>query len=217
MFDLSSYEPVENRIRSFFDKWPSGRIITDLVESSNEKFIVKAFIYRETTDTLPASTGYAEEKVGSSPVNRNSALENCETSAVGRALANLNFAPKGARPSREEMTKVASSESKPLVIAGGPMARAKATEKQVTFAKSMIKEIASTLEFDIQQVEKWACETYSVNSIEELSMKQISHMIADMQNHKKQGVSSDFYNFVRSKKGPDYDPWATPAESKESV
>lgn len=217
MFDLSNYEPVENRIRSFFEKFENGRIITDLIESTNEKFIVKAFIYRDASDNLPASTGYAEERVGSSPVNRNSALENCETSAIGRALANLNFAPKGARPSREEMTKVATNDSKPLVVTGGPMARAKATDKQITFAKSMIKEIASTLEFDIPQVEKWACETYSVNAIDELSMKQISHMINDLQNVKKQGETSEIYNFIRSKKGEDYDPWATPSESKESV
>lgn len=217
MFDLSQYEPVENRIRSFFEKYNTGRIITDLVEATDQKFIVKAFIYRDATDSTPASTGYAEERVGSSPVNRNSALENCETSAIGRALANLNFASKGARPSREEMTKVAESDSKPLIVSGGPMARAKATDKQVGFAMKLMKEIASTLEFSIEEVIAFACETYSVSSIEDLSMKQISHFINDLTNHKKQGETSDFYNFVRSKKGADWDPWATPSETKESV
>jgi hypothetical protein len=66
---------------------------------------VKAEVWRDQADAGPASTGFAEERVGSGPVNRTSALENCETSAVGRALANLNYAPKGARPSVEEMGK----------------------------------------------------------------------------------------------------------------
>ena len=57
------------------------------------------------TDAAPAATGYAHESVTSRGVNLTSALENCETSAIGRALANLGYAPKGKRPSREEMAK----------------------------------------------------------------------------------------------------------------
>jgi hypothetical protein len=82
-------------------------VLTELVAYSDSAFIVKAEVWRDQADIGPASTGFAEERVGSGPVNRTSALENCETSAVGRALANLNYAPKGARPSREEMGKEA--------------------------------------------------------------------------------------------------------------
>jgi len=56
------------------------------------------------------SAGYAEETVTSRGVNQTSALENCETSAIGRALANAGYAPKGKRPSREEMTKVVAAK-----------------------------------------------------------------------------------------------------------
>jgi hypothetical protein len=59
--------------------------------------------------TTLVSTGWAEEIVGNSPVNKTSALENCETSAVGRALANFGFQgknPSATRPSRNEMEKV---------------------------------------------------------------------------------------------------------------
>jgi hypothetical protein len=55
----------------------------------------------------PFATGYAEEKITDRGVNATSALENCETSAIGRALANAGYAAKGKRPSREEMVKVA--------------------------------------------------------------------------------------------------------------
>lgn len=104
-YDLAGYQPVEDRLRDFWAQWPLGRIVTDLVAYSDQAFIVRAEVYRTDQDPAAAATGYAEERVGSNPVNRTSALENCETSAVGRALANLGFAPKGARPSREEMAK----------------------------------------------------------------------------------------------------------------
>jgi hypothetical protein len=55
---------------------------------------------------MPTVRGFASEIEGSSPVNRTNASENCETSSIGRALANLGFATKGKRPSREEMQKV---------------------------------------------------------------------------------------------------------------
>jgi hypothetical protein len=119
-FDLSNYEPVEKRIDRFYAEYKSGRIVTELVAHSDQMFIVKALAYRDAADDRPASTGFAEERVGSNPVNRQSALENCETSAIGRCLANLNFAPKGARPSLEEMTKTDRVADAPAPIRNIP-------------------------------------------------------------------------------------------------
>ena len=115
------------------------------------------------------------------------------------------------RPSREEMERVIAKESEPLVVSGGPMARAKATDKQIGFAKTLLSDIAGTLEFDKDQVIKWACDEYKVSNLDDLSMKQISHLIADLQKIKRQGESSEIYNKIRAKKGADYDPWATPS------
>ncbi len=91
-----------------------GRIETTLVESTLQRFIVKAAIYRTEIDPQPWTTGYAEETVSTRGVNSTSALENCETSAIGRALANAGYASKGKRPSREEMAKVKSAEPRPF-------------------------------------------------------------------------------------------------------
>lgn len=104
-FNMADYQPVEERNAQFWAKFPDGRILTDLVFDDGSRYVVRAEVYTDREDTRPAATGYAEENVTNSGVNKTSALENCETSAEGRALARLGFAPKGARPSREEMQK----------------------------------------------------------------------------------------------------------------
>lgn len=106
-FNLDDYEPVENRLAAFWLDYPQGRVDTCLVSYGTGQYIVRAEIYRSSDDPLPYATGYAEERETDRGVNATSALENCETSAIGRALANGGYATKGKRPSREEMTKAA--------------------------------------------------------------------------------------------------------------
>jgi len=109
-WDLSNYEAVEDRIDRFYKDHKDGRILTEIHSITPEKVIFKAYIY--LGETLVA-TGFAYEKDGSSPVNKTSHIENAETSAIGRALANYNYAKKGARPSKEEMQKVVRTQSEP--------------------------------------------------------------------------------------------------------
>ena len=116
MFNLADYEPVEVRLEKFIKDYPSFRIATELEVVEATRYIVKAYLFKNTEDSVAWATGYAEETVTNRGVNQTSALENCETSAIGRALANAGYAPKGKRPSREEMTKVvAKKEPKPPV------------------------------------------------------------------------------------------------------
>jgi len=107
MFNLEDYETVEERLVKFWKDYPDGRIDTRLVEASATRFIVQAYIYRTEADQHPWSSGLAEETIQGRGVNATSALENCETSAIGRSLASAGYATKGKRPSREEMQKVA--------------------------------------------------------------------------------------------------------------
>jgi hypothetical protein len=116
MFNLSEYEPVEVRLEKFIKDYPAFRISTELEVVEATRYIVKAYLYKDSADVVAWATGYAEETVTSRGVNQTSALENCETSAIGRALANAGYAPKGKRPSREEMSKVvAAKPPKPSV------------------------------------------------------------------------------------------------------
>ena len=114
MFNLEDYETVEERLVKFWKEHPDGLIHTTLVESTLQRFIVKASIFRTEVDAQAWTTGYAEETVSTRGVNSTSALENCETSAIGRALANAGYVTKGKRPSREEMSKVKAAEPKPF-------------------------------------------------------------------------------------------------------
>jgi len=116
-FDLSDYETVEQRLTRFWKAHPEGRVLTDLVFHDDRRFIVKAEIYFDRDDMTAVASGYAEEIVGASPVNRTSALENGETSAIGRALANCGFASEGKRPSRSEMEKVERYKAEPRMPA----------------------------------------------------------------------------------------------------
>jgi len=129
-FNLDDYEPVENRIRAFWEKYPKGRILPDkptlvLREDGKYQWECWTHVYVFADDAVPTTRGFASEIEGSSPVNRVNASENCETSSIGRALANLGFATKGKRPSREEMEKVARAEQsvpvKPLLPPKIPM------------------------------------------------------------------------------------------------
>ena len=116
MFNLADYEPVEVRLEKFIKDHPSFRIATELEVVEASRYIVKAYLYKDASDGVAWATGYAEETVSSRGVNQTSALENCETSAIGRALANAGYAPKGKRPSREEMSKVVAQKPvKPAV------------------------------------------------------------------------------------------------------
>jgi hypothetical protein len=116
MFNLADYEPVEVRLEKFIKDHPSFRIATELEVVEASRYIVKAYLFKNAEDGVAWATGYAEETVTSRGVNQTSALENCETSAIGRALANAGYAPKGKRPSREEMSKVVAAKPvKPAV------------------------------------------------------------------------------------------------------
>jgi len=87
-----------------------------LLDHNGGRFIVEASIFRTEADLRPWTTGLAEETIQGRGVNATSALENCETSAIGRALANAGYATKGKRASREEMTKVATIKKTEAII-----------------------------------------------------------------------------------------------------
>jgi hypothetical protein len=124
--DLAAYALVADRITLFYERYPAGRIVTELVSRTEREVTFRALVFRGADDLRPAATGWASEREGDGQINEVACLENTETSAVGRALANLGFTASSRRPSREEMEKAARQRawlaSRPRVSEAAPVA-----------------------------------------------------------------------------------------------
>jgi len=131
-FDLSLYETVAQRLVRWWAEFPDGRIITSIHHYDGSTIIMRAECYNN--DDRLIATGYAEEVFGNSPVNKTSFLENCETSAIGRAISNSRIGHTGERASVSEMEKVNRVNSTPR-----PDSHGSATPKQVGFLKSLAR------------------------------------------------------------------------------
>lgn len=106
-FNLDNYETVEQRLAKFWEEYPNGQVFTSIHHYDDSRVVFKAEVYKDISDPRPVATGFAEEVRDASPVNRTSHVENAETSAIGRCLANWKYASKTQpRPSRQEMEKV---------------------------------------------------------------------------------------------------------------
>jgi hypothetical protein len=112
-FNLADYETVESRLEKWWKDYPDGRVSTKIEQATDTRYIVSAELFKTEADAKACATGLASESISDRGVNSTSALENCETSAIGRALANAGYAAKGKRASREEMTKVVQLQAVP--------------------------------------------------------------------------------------------------------
>jgi len=131
-FDLSLYETVAQRLVRWWVEYPEGRIITTIHHYDGSTIIMRAECYNN--DDRLIATGYAEEVFGNSPVNKTSFLENCETSAIGRAISNSRIGHTGERASVSEMDKVNRINSTPKTDSHGS-----ASPKQIAFLKSLVR------------------------------------------------------------------------------
>jgi hypothetical protein len=109
------YEEVKDRIQVFYDRYPNGRILTEILSESEKHVTIKASIYSDPEEQLnscPLSTGIAREERGG---EISKYTENAETSAIGRAFANRHIygdiaQQNGTRPSAEEMVSAIQQE-----------------------------------------------------------------------------------------------------------
>lgn len=143
-FNLENYTTVAERLAAFWAKHEKDdpRILTELLQVQRDEsgrplqYITMTKIY--FGDVLKAQD-LAEEIVGSSPVNRTSALENASTSSLGRALSLLGFmgidpvSKKPVRPSREEMEKVERAKSESVVV--------QVSNEQLELAKEALEQV----------------------------------------------------------------------------
>ena len=140
-FDLTNYETVEARLVRWWAAYPNGRLYTCMMNYTGDACVFYCELYADKDDKVPVATGYAEEIKSDRGVNATSFVENCETSAIGRAIANcpLQAPAGGPRPSRNEMQKVErlTTPSQPQVhVPQGAFA----TPKQIGYIKKLAKD-----------------------------------------------------------------------------
>jgi len=146
---IEDYEPVASRLARFWEKHPEGRVITKLITIEGDRVVVQADIYVDREDDRPIATDFAEEIRGSNNVNKTSHIENACTSAIGRALADCDFASSTdwtKRPSREEMQKVSRMSGDTHITEPSNLA----SEKQLNMIRAVCKSIGRTVPAGIQ-------------------------------------------------------------------
>jgi hypothetical protein len=149
-FNLEDYEPVASRLDRFLKAHPDARVITDLVHYMADIAVFKCELW---LDDEIIATGWAEEIRGQGNVNKTSHVENCETGAVGRALANAGLSGSDftKRPSREEMGKVVRYEGDMKITERGDAP----SEKQLWKYKSELKKAGLLPPLNIAAMSKY--------------------------------------------------------------
>lgn len=142
MFNPDDYEPVAVRLDRWLKTATDPRVITHLAEYGADYCVFRAELYEG--DKL-ISTGWAEERRSERGITSASMVEVCETSAIGRGLANAGMAGSdpGKRASREEMQKATRGTVTP--ITGGSGSSKPASEKQIGAIKAMCKKAGRTI------------------------------------------------------------------------
>ena len=183
-FDPNDYVDVQERITQFWDKYPDGAIRTDLASpaSSFTEVVFRAEIYKHRDHEKPDSVGYAAEKPGNG-ANQTSWHENCETSAIGRALANMGAAKsRKDRPSKQEMQKVERAQPTPSrtvnqIAGGGTIAPGVGmTDNQRKAIWAIAKNELNWTDADVEQL---SMQVFGVE-LKALDKQQASGMIENM-------------------------------------
>ena len=153
------YAEVNQRVKAFRMVFPNGRIVTDIVSLENGVCVMKTTVYDEEGNVLASGTAYETE--GSSFINKTSYIENCETSAVGRALGFAGFGIDTSIRSAEEHE---NAEIQQNMLKAEDTAKQKIPEVKIAALKERCKNDGV--------VEKTLCELYKVKSFEDLTERQ---------------------------------------------
>jgi hypothetical protein len=137
MFNLDDYTTVQERSNIFWERYKNGAVRTRIISESDTRVIVVCELFRDSSDAKPFATGHAKEVISDRGVNRDFALENCETSARGVAFKAANIGTEKNGPSREEMVRVNDKQFKPKYSAPGSKSAAMEMALHIVEQKSV--------------------------------------------------------------------------------
>ena len=151
-----AYTLVNERVRAFRQLYPEGSITTELVSDTDGVCTFKAIV---SYGDLVLATGYAQEKESSSYINKTSYIENCETSAVGRALGFLGIGIEMSIASAEEVVTAICNQ-------GG-------------LSSAMVSTLQKVLKSH-GHAEEEVCKHFKVNTLKDLSVPQFKKLMDSM-------------------------------------
>ena len=213
-FNLDNYETVEERLKVFWKENPKARINTEIVHMTDDGtcVTVRAEIYKMEVDARPVTTGIAQETKGQGGfANKDAWVENCETSAIGRALANWIYQGSNkARPSREEMSKVGNQDDRvkvekkrpPIPTKEQKEAMNKVVDEMVAEPKiknnaSQLKQLMSATVSDADKLKEYQRDAY-VECVSELKLPE---EVEDWDNEQMTTFLDVFHKLVEKDKG----------------
>ena len=213
-FNLDNYETVEERLKVFWKENPKARINTEIVHMTDDGtcVTVRAEIYKMEVDARPVTTGIAQETKGQGGfANKDAWVENCETSAIGRALANWIYQGSNkARPSREEMSKVGNQNDRvkvekkrpPIPTKEQKEAMNKVVDEMVAEPKtknnaSQLKALMSATVSDAEKLKEYQRDAY-VECVSELKLPE---EVEDWDNEQMTTFLDVFHKLVEKDKG----------------
>jgi len=152
------YATVAYRLTCFRQLHPDGQIVTTLEKDDDGVIVMKSEIWLDRSDGFPIATGWAEEVRGSSNINKTSALENCETSAVGRALGFAGFGSAEQIASADEVEVAIARQAKECATARQTLKvmAEKITEKQVKTIQTYLDHCTDG-DLKLQRLLDWGC------------------------------------------------------------
>lgn len=176
------YLTVAERVDTFRSDYKpnteaSYGIVTELVSNDNEYVVMKASIVTETGFIV--ATGYAQEKYGDSNINKTSALENCETSAIGRALASFGLAGTEFA-SADEVTRAIEQQNQGVQYSPPqytPSATKPASDKQKKYVRSLYEKRGGDPDMLMDYITN---EGYDPNALSSKDASELIDKIEDM-------------------------------------
>ena len=164
------YVEVNERIKAFWKLCPEGRIDTEILVLENGMCVIKATVYEDKQDGTPRATGIAYEKEGSTFINKTSFIENCETSAVGRALGIAGIGIDTSVASSEEVQNAILQQDADKVIS---KTQAEALEEAIK--NSML---------DVNDIDKEVLSKYGYKDVKEIKMKDYMFIVNEFKKLK---------------------------------
>lgn len=170
------YAEVPKRITAFRKLFPDGYITTQMEECdfANGVCLVRAECgYYNDGNRIPLASGYSYEREDNGFINKTSFVENCETSAVGRALGMLGIGIKASIASAEELQNAINKQEQMQAQEQGKIETQPISKAKITALQTKAKK-------DAVSIDK-VLELYKVKAVESITERQYANLMRHWQ------------------------------------